>query len=156
MPISRSPRVAWAGLLARFRARGVAGDRKAARDSIVGTVVHAFADHPTNPYHCPGQNYDAPAWRFGSRASDAFWSDPATSLGAITPGLSFAGPVLILAGGSNDWTGAPLQARHIGLFPDARMEVIEGAGHDTVWDRPDETIAAIRSLIASPPRLLDQ
>ncbi|MFG6593737.1 alpha/beta fold hydrolase [Sulfitobacter sp. 1A13368] len=70
--LSRSPRVVWAGLLAGFRARGVTGDAEAARDSIVGTVVHAFANHPANPYHCPGQTYDTPAWRFGSCASDAF------------------------------------------------------------------------------------
>lgn len=91
-----------------------------------------------------------PAWRLGSRASDAFWHDPATALGAIAPGLAFPGPVLILAGGCNDWTGAPLQARHAGLFPDAAMEVIEGAGHDTTWDKPDATLAAIRSFIARP------
>ncbi|WPZ22894.1 alpha/beta hydrolase [Sulfitobacter faviae] len=154
--LSRSPRVVWTGLLAGFRARGVTGDAEAARDSIVGTLVHAFANHPANPYHCPGQTYDTPAWRFGSCASDAFWSDPAAALGAIAPGLTFSGPILILAGGCNDWTGAPLQTRHIGLFPDARLEVIEGAGHDTVWDRPKETIVAIRSFLASSLRALDQ
>lgn len=148
--LSRSPRMIWAGLLAGFRARGVTGDAEAARDSIVGTVVHAFANHPANPYHCPGQTYDAPALRFGSRASDAFWREPATALGAIAPGLAFPGRVLILAGGCNDWTGGPLQARHAGLFPDAAMEVIEGAGHDTTWDKPDATLAAIRSFIARP------
>lgn len=57
--LSRSPRMIWAGLLAGFRARGVRGDAEAARDSIVGTVVHAFANHPANPYHCPGQPYGA-------------------------------------------------------------------------------------------------
>ncbi|WP_157772657.1 alpha/beta fold hydrolase [Pseudoponticoccus marisrubri] len=149
--LSRSPRVLWAGLLAGFRARGVTGDADAARDSIVGTVIHAFANHPANPYHCRGRAYDAPAWRFGSRASDAFWCDPSTVLDAMAPGLTFSGPVLIVAGGCNDWTGAPLQARHIGLFPDARMEVIEGAGHDTTWDRPEATLSAIRSFLARPP-----
>lgn len=149
--LSRSPRVLWAGLLAGFRARGATGDEEAGRDSIVGTVVHAFANHPANPYHCPGQSYDAPAWRFGSRASNTFWNDPAAALGAITPGLGFPGPVLILAGGCNVWTGARLQARHSRLFPDARMEVIEGAGHDTVWDRPEASLAAISSFLAASP-----
>mgnify|MGYP005830228635 CR=1 FL=1 len=148
--LSRSPRVIWAGVLAGFRARGVGGDAEAARDSIVGAVVHAFANHPANPYHCPGQSYDAPAWRFGSRVSDAFWRDPAAALDAVAHGLTFGGPVLIVAGGCNDWTGAPLQVRHAGLFPDASMDVIEGAGHDTTWDKPDATLAAIRSFIATP------
>ncbi len=154
--LSRSPRVVWAGLLAGFRARGVAGDEEAGRDSIVGTVVHAFANHPANPYHCPGQGYDAPAWRFGSRASDAFWSDPAASLGAIAPGLAFPRPVLILAGSCNDWTGAPIQARHASLFPEARMEVIESAGHDTVWDQPEATIAVIGSFLDTTPGSLNR
>ena len=149
--LSRSPRVIWAGLLAGFRARGVTVDADAARDSMVGTVVHAFANHPANPYHCPGQPYDAPAWRFGSRASEAFWSAPTAALDRMARGLSFPGPVLLIAGGCNDWTGAPLQARHAGLFADARMQVIEGAGHDTAWDAPEATQAAIRSFLAAPP-----
>lgn len=149
--LSRSPRVIWAALLAGFRARGLTGDAEAGRDSIAGCVVHAFANHPANPYHLRGHRYDAPSWRFGARASDAFWRDPSASLNAIAPGLRFAGPVLILAGGGNDWTGAPVQARHVGMFPDARLVVIEGAGHDTVWDRPDETLAAITAFIDAPP-----
>lgn len=136
----------WAGLLTDVRTRGVAGEADATKDSIVGAVIHAFADHPANPYHRLGQAYDAPAWRFGSRASDTFWSGPAAALGAMTHG-----PVLILAGDSNDWSGAPLQARHGWLFLNTRMEVIEGAGHDTYWDRPEATLAAIKSFLAAPP-----
>lgn len=149
--LSRSPRVVWAGLLAGFRARGVTGDDDAAQDSITGAVVHAFANHPANPYHCPDRAYDAPTWRFGSRASDTFWSDPSPALEAMTLGLSFSGPVLILAGGCNDWNGAPLQARHGTMFPDARMAVIDDAGHDTVHDQPEATLVAIRSCLAAPP-----
>lgn len=149
--LCRSPHVVWAGLMAGFRARNVAGDAEAARDSLVGAVVHAFANHPSNPYHCHGRRYDAPAWRFGSRASDAFWQDPAAAVRTMTPGLGFHGPVLILAGGCNDWTGAPLQARHAKLFPNARLKVIDGAGHDTAWDQPDATLAAIGPFLAVPP-----
>ncbi|WP_421905007.1 alpha/beta fold hydrolase [Mameliella sp.] len=72
----------------------------------------------------------------------------------MASGLAFPGPVLVLAGGCKDWTGPPLQARHATMFPDARVEVIEGAGHDTFWDKPDATLAAIRSFVATPPWLL--
>jgi len=149
--LSRSPRVIWAGVLAGFRARGVLGDAEAASDSIVGTVVHAFAGHPANPYHCADKPYDAPDWRFGSRASDTFWRDPSAALGPISTGLAYSGPVLILAGGCNDWTGPPLQTAHTALFPDARMVTIPEAGHDTVWDQPKGTLRAIRSFLAATP-----
>lgn len=148
--LSRSARVLWAGLLAGFRARGVKGDDDAARDSVVGTVVHAFANHPANSYHCPGRDYDAPAWRFGGRASDAFWADPAPALDAMANGLSYRGRILILAGGCNDWTGAALQSGHAAMFPDAVMKVIPEAGHDIVWDQPEATLSAIRRFLGAP------
>jgi pimeloyl-ACP methyl ester carboxylesterase len=110
----------------------------------------------SNPFY--PASYDSPnvisvanVTRFGSRASEAFWSAPAAALDRMARGLSFPGPVLLIAGGCNDWTGAPLQARHAGLFADARMQVIEGAGHDTAWDTPEATQAAIRSFLAAPP-----
>lgn len=150
--IARSPRVMWAGLLAGFRARSVIGDADAAHDSIVGAAVHAFANHPSNPYHCPGRPYDAPSWRFGGRASDAFWADVTPAIEAMTPGLAYAGPVLLLAGGCNDWTGEPLQARHARMFSSARLKMIEGAGHDVVWDQPERTLNAVRRFITREQR----
>ncbi|PHP26184.1 alpha/beta fold hydrolase [Limimaricola cinnabarinus] len=73
--LSRNPRGVWAGLLAGFRARGVTGDADAARDSVVGAVVHSFADHirrtptiargsPTTPP--PGGSAAARATPFGA------------------------------------------------------------------------------------------
>ncbi len=67
--------------------------------------------------------------------------------------LGFPGPFLILSGGCSDWTGAPLQSLHAGLFPNARMEVTEGAGHDTAWDRLGATLATIRSFLTAPATL---
>ncbi|WP_438987456.1 alpha/beta fold hydrolase [Marivivens donghaensis] len=147
--LSRTPRVIWAGLLAGFRARAIVGDVEAGRDSIVGTVVHAFANHPVNPYHCAGQPYDAPSWRFGSRVSDTFWRHPFAALGPISRGLTYTGPVLILAGGCNDWTGPSLQTAHAEMFPDAQLVTIPEAGHDTVWDQPKHTLRAIRTFLAA-------
>lgn len=144
--LSRSPRVVWAALRAGFEARHLTG--AAARDHIAGAAVHAFANHPDNPYHCPGRPYDAPSWRFGGAASDAFWVDVSPALDAMAEGLASPRPVLILAGGCNDWTGAPLQAGHAGMFSDARLEVIAGAGHDVAWDAPDAARAAIRRFLA--------
>lgn len=65
------------GMLARmlvtgFRATHVDGpDDDAANDFLVGRIVHAFADHPDNPYHCPDTAWDSPAWRYGTRSGQA-------------------------------------------------------------------------------------
>ena len=123
------------------------GDADAAADHLTGSVVHAFANHPSNPYHCPGEPYAAPSWRFGARASDVFWNDPGPAIDAMARGLGQPHPILFVAGGCNDWTGEPLQSRHAARFPDASLAVIENAGHDVVWDQPARTTAAIRGFL---------
>lgn len=146
--LARSPRVFATGLMAGLRARHVAGqDAAAGRDFVVGAVVHAFADHPDNPYHCPGRSYAAPGWRFGAAASDVFWADPWPMIAAMRAGTGAALPVLLLAGGCNSWTGPALQGVHAGLFADARVITIAGAGHDVIWDKPDETLAHVRAFL---------
>jgi proline iminopeptidase len=62
----------------------------------------------------------------------------------------FEGPVLILAGDCSTWIGEDLQREHLDLFTDARLEVIPGAGHDTVDDAPEATLAAIRAFLTEP------
>jgi proline iminopeptidase len=146
--IAGSGSVTLTGLLAGFQARNVtARDGAAQRDFIVGSVVHAFADHPANPYHCPGEAYSAPSWRFGGAASDTFWADPTPLFSAIEPGIGTETPLLFLAGGCNDWTGAPLQEAHAARFPKAELITIEGAGHDVIWDQKDAAIRAIRRYL---------
>lgn len=146
--ISRSPRVFWAGLKAGFAARNVEPkDHDAQRDFLVGSVVHAFANHPRNPYHCPGKPYSAPSWRFGGQASDAFWANPHPAIAQIEQGLGQPNPVLFIAGGCNDWTGVALQTDHAAMFPDSRVIEVPGAGHDVVWDQPDAALKAIRTFL---------
>jgi proline iminopeptidase len=134
-------------LLNGFRAAHVTGpDDHASDDFLIGQMVGVFTNHPANPYHC-GEGYTAPTWRFGSLAS-AHWREVSdTDLDRIASGTGYRGPVLFLAGGCNDWTGAPLQARHAARFPNAELRVISGAGHDVIWDEPAAALDAIRRFL---------
>lgn len=144
--LSRSPRVIWAGVLAGFRARGVTTDTYAAHDSIVGAAVHAFANHPDNPYHC-GNGYTAPSWRFGGIASDTFWADVGPTMDAVKSGLSFEGPIMFMAGECNYWIGPNLQLKHAARFANAELKIVADAGHDVIWDQPDQAIGMIREFL---------
>lgn len=139
---------ALAAVLNGFRASHVTGpDEHASDDFLIGQMAKVFTNHPDNPYHC-GEGYTAPTWRFGSRAS-AFWRDePVADLVRIAQGTAYTGPVLFMAGGCNDWTGAPLQALHAALFADARLEVVAQAGHDVVWDNPGDALSVIRAFLS--------
>ena len=148
--MTRTPAYLWTMLVSGFRAQHVTGgDAEASEDFLYGQGVHAFASHPDNPYHCPGQTFDSPAWRFGARASREVLAQASRadldSLGAVS---GFTGPVLLMSGGCNDWIGTPLQQQHLGLFADARLNEIPGAGHDVIDDQPAAALAAIRGFIA--------
>jgi proline iminopeptidase len=146
--IAGSGSVALAGMLAGFRARNVtAADDAAGRDYIVGEVVHAFADHPDNPYHCAGESYSAPSWRFGGLASDSYWADPAALFPLMQAGMGVRTPLLFMAGGCNDWTGEALQRDLAARFSNAETVAIPDAGHDVVWDRGDAALGAIRAFL---------
>ncbi len=145
-----SPAYIWTAILTGFRVRNVQGPDGDARDDfLIGTMVHAFANHPKNPYH-RGQGYTAPSWRFGVLASRMIDREPPSALDAIASNAKrFSGPVLLMAGACNDWIGEPLQLQHLHHFTDARLAVIPGAGHDVVWDNPDGTLREINTFLRS-------
>ncbi|MEL6840401.1 MAG: alpha/beta fold hydrolase [Pseudomonadota bacterium] len=135
-------------VLTGFRAAHVTGpDKWAADDFLIGRMVGMFVRHPENPYHC-GSGYTAPGWRFGAAASSAWQGVPDTEVDRIAAGTAYEGPVLLLAGACNSWTGPPLQSQHATLFANAVLSVIPNAGHDVVWDKPESTIMAIRGFLA--------
>jgi proline iminopeptidase len=133
-----------------FRARHVRGpDADAARDYLVGTMVGAFANHPDTPYHCPGEAFDSPSWRYGARAGQAVQAQASRedldSLGR--PG-AYGGPVLLMAGACDTWIGPDLQRENLMRFPAGTLAVIEGAGHDVIDDQPDAALTRIAAFLA--------
>lgn len=137
-------------LRAGFEAQHVDGpDDDAPDDYLYAQIVHFFANHPDNPYHCEGKEYDAPLWRFGaaaSKASQASMQDG--SLQRIENGSkNFPGAVMLLAGECDTWIGKDLQSQHLLMFRDAILEVIPEAGHDVIWDNPEATLTSIRGFL---------
>lgn len=132
-----------------FEARHVKGpDGHAGDDYLFSKVLHYFLNHPDNPYHCPGEPYDAPSWRFGAAASRAGRATPPREIDRLEIGAErFGNPVLFLAGECDTWIGPELQARHAEMYTDARLTVISEAGHDMFRDNPEAAIAAVRDFL---------
>lgn len=142
------PAYAGTAVLTGFRSMHIDGpDPQARADFLIGRMVRAFVDHPETPYHC-GDGYTAPSWRFGALSSETWSRADGAAIDRIGAGAkAYEGPVLLMAGACDDWLGAPLQTRHLRRFSDARLAVIEAAGHDVVWDNPEAALAAIRSFL---------
>lgn len=144
------PGYALDALLTGFRAQHVPPvDPDARDDFLIVQMVHRFAGHPDNPYHC-GAGYTTPHCRFGAVASRMLETIPDAALDRIAAAAGrYEGPVLLLSGACNTWTGPALQARHAPLFADARLVSVTEAGHDVLWDNPRSALAEIRTFLAS-------
>lgn len=139
----------WFALRTGFEGQHVSGpDQNAGDDYLYTQVVNYFANHPDNPYHCPGEEYDAPGWRFGAAASKAAQAAPAADINSLQAGAEkYQGPALFLAGECNTWIGPELQAKHATMYSNGRLEVIPNAGHNIFWDNPRDTLAVVRSFL---------
>jgi pimeloyl-ACP methyl ester carboxylesterase len=64
---------------------------------------------------------------------------------------SFAAPTLVLAGSEDPMTPPSCSEEIAELLPGdlGRLEIVEGAGHGTFRDRPEETEAILREFLAS-------
>ncbi len=134
---------------AAFQSLHVSGpDSSASQDYMMSEFIHTFVDHPENPYHCPGEDFDAPAWRFGATASQTAGRTGAAEIELIAQGAeSYPGPVLLLAGACNDWLGEDAQRVHLSFFQNGELSIVPNAGHDMIWDNPDETLPLIRAFL---------
>ncbi len=125
-------------------------DSHAREDFLVGQqILPYFENHPNNPYHCPGEPYDAPMWRWGTSANSGIQGSASdaelNSLSSLAH--EYTKPVLFLASECNTWLGEELQAKHAALYPNAELVVIPNAGHDMFWDNTAATVSTVRSFL---------
>jgi pimeloyl-ACP methyl ester carboxylesterase len=103
---------------------------------------------------CDGKLPPLEAWRFGSPNFDATMgrmsNDPAwaASLDFRKGVDAFRGATLLLAGECNKVVGAAHQAKHLRHFSHARLEVVPSAGHFMFNDRPEQSLAIVRTFLA--------
>ncbi|GAA3856897.1 alpha/beta hydrolase [Celeribacter arenosi] len=137
--------------IAAFQSLRVSGpDSNAGQDYMMGEIIHAFVNHPENPYHCAGEDYDAATWRFGATASQTAGKTGAAEFERIAKGAkNYPGPVLLLASACNDWIGEDAQRRHLGFFQNGELGIVANSGHDMIWDNPDETLPLIRAFLGN-------
>lgn len=135
--------------ISAFQSLHVSGpDTSAGRDYMMGEIIHEFINHPENPYHCFGEDFDAATWRFGATASQAAGKTDAADFELIAKGArGFPRPVLLLASACNDWIGEEAQRVHLSFFQNGELAVIPNSGHDLIWGNPDETLSQIRAFL---------
>lgn len=124
-----------------------APDTAAVQDHIWGRMVGHFANAADNPYHCAGDRYDSPAWRFGAVASNQSAKASVEDLNRLSHGTRFSGPILFMTGACDSWIGRNLQEPRLDRYANARLVDIANAGHDVIDDQPDAAIAAIRQFL---------
>jgi esterase len=86
----------------------------------------------------------------------ARWALNLETLGAQMPAIMgfpavegrFEGPVLVLRGGDSDYVGDDRLAAFRGLFPDMRVETLEGAGHWLHAERPDAFAEVVATFLS--------
>ncbi|MGL1919905.1 MAG: alpha/beta hydrolase [Hyphomicrobiales bacterium] len=132
-----------------FQSLHVSGpDSNASEDYMMGEIIHQFVNHPENPYHCPGEEFDAAAWRFGATASETAGNTSAAEIDLIAQGAeNYTGPVLLLASACNDWLGEDAQRVHLNYFQQGELMIVPNSGHDMIWDNPKETLPLIRAFL---------
>jgi proline iminopeptidase len=135
--------------IAAFQSLHVSGpDSSAGQDYMMSEIIHEFVNHPENPYHCPGEEFDAAAWRFGATASQTAGKTGAAEIELIAQGAeSYPRPVLLLASACNDWIGEDAQRVHLSVFQNGELSIVPNSGHDMIWDNPDETMPLIRAFL---------
>lgn len=86
------------------------------------------------------------AWKMNLRAITEHYDE--VNVGVMYKG-KFEGPALFVRGGQSDYIRASDEPMIRQLFPNARIETIERAGHWVHADAPDEFTALVESFLAA-------
>lgn len=146
---------AWRALMQSFYIYGPDAD---ARADFLQTAISELdvPGHPLAPYQCGGDVKTAhlPSWRAGSRAFQGVVGSARDDAGRfsvnmVSPNVErFPHKVLLVAGSCNTIIGAEAQRQNMGLFSNAELAVIEGAGHTMFGEKPEPSLAVLRRYLA--------
>ena len=94
----------------------------------------------------------SPVWRLGAAAHRYIMEDGQDDHGRFvydfTTNLdAYTTPVLFLAGSLSDVLGPSLQTSQVQRYPDASLEIVNGAGHDVAWTHTAEVVTHIRAYL---------
>lgn len=112
-------------------------------------------DSPLAGYYCDRDPASAqrPMWRAGARAFDAIMDEALDGDGRFTADVvspkikRFPHPVLLVAGSCNTIIGPEVQRENLQLFANAKLAVIEGAGHTMFGEAPEASLAVLRRYL---------
>jgi proline iminopeptidase len=149
----------WLGLRIAIASMKLEGpDDEAPKDYIVEQLMTAPGDNPMNAYWCGGKPPPEAEefWRMGATAMQAIMAETEQPDGSFAmPSLAgakhYPGEVLLIASECNSLTGVERQRAHLPLFANARLEVIEGAGHMMFISQPERSLAVVREYFAAAP-----
>lgn len=129
-------------------------DDQAAKDHLVQRMMAApGSDNPLNVYWCDGTPPPEARemWRVGATAMEAISRSSQSEDGQLAmPPLDterVTQEVLFVASSCNTLIGVERQTAHLELFPNARLAVIEDAGHLMFTDQPDASLEVIRDYL---------
>lgn len=123
-------------------------DIKFAPDREVDAALNTMASQFTRSMVCDPANVQPEEGGAGaySRVGVNFFPnnfyDPRADM------VNMRAPVLVLHG-QCDTIPYEAVAEYVDRFPNARYQMIEGAGHEMWWDKPDEYAAALRAFLVS-------
>lgn len=136
-------------------------DDQARSDYFAGKFLGSYAGrgHPLAGYFCTEDvtQGDTQHWRLGGEAltyiKRTYPSGADGQRFSFLEGLgAFEKQVLFLTGSCDVILGAELQREQLKFFRDARMVVIDGAGHEMIADNPEASLAAIREYLSEQNR----
>ena len=124
-----------------------------ADDHVRMDYAYALGDKVSHPKYNERMGTDAePYWRWGAAAARYITEDGQDGHGRFTYDFTdrlarFTGPVLFIAGERSEVLGPSLQNEQIHRYPNARLEVVPGAGHDVQWTDAPTVLAKVRAYL---------
>ena len=93
-----------------------------------------------------------PVWRLGAAAHRYIMEDGQDGQGRFvydfTTNLSsYTTPVLFVAGSLSDVLGPSLQITQVERYPNAALEIVNGAGHEVAWTHAADVVTHIRAYL---------